>query len=240
MLVTTHMYYAKTFIPGQFSPEYWDVKTNVLEGYDLGTAILSNTIEPKIGLDRTTSIYILAMDRGNNVKHSNYGGVLTSVLSIQPVDINKTNLEYASISGLGIEPITINLQESWSSRFLSTLSFTDDNINVSNLDYAGITGLEVGAFDLADGLAPGLSFTTIINSGIQMNTPELGWVSDSTYQNNAPDFDLLTSQVNVPEGFVFGLDSSATLEASETNVIAESISAAVYPTTVITPVSNFL
>ena len=244
MLVTTHMYYAKTFIPGQFSPEYWDVPTNVLTEYDYGTVIMSNTLQPTTGLVRPTEIYILAMDGENSIPHSNYGSTFTTTIETSEVDITHSNLDDSQISGFEIKPITIDLKQSWQAKFLSTISFdVSNNVSKSNLDSIGTSVIETYEVDLEPAnYFAGNNFTGYEVQEANIQTSSLGWLSDSTYQDLVKAFVISDADIVITTNYTFGLYSEVTLAvpASVQSIANTSDNAVIYGTTAITPAPSFL
>lgn len=244
MLVTTHMYYAKTFVPGQFSPEYWDVPTNVLTEYDYGTVIMSNTIQPTIGLVRPTDIYILAMDGENSLPYSNYSSTFTTTIETSEVDITHSNLDDSQIGGLEIKPITIDLKQSWQAKFLSTISFdTSNNVSKSNLDSVSASVIETYEVDVERAnYTAGNNFTgyEVVSADIQSSS--LGWLSDSTYQDLVEPFVVGSANLEISTNYTFGLHATYTLAtSSDINVIDdESNTAVIYGTSTVTPAPSFL
>lgn len=118
MFVSTHMYYSKTFVPGQFSPDYWEASTlNVLDSFTVGKIIGSRPVQPTVTMKRTTSTLIADLD---DLK------LEASSLSFDGIQIlDSLGMRLNSVGILGMNLIVTEA----SSALLNSLAITNSDIS---------------------------------------------------------------------------------------------------------------
>ena len=194
MLVSSHMYYSKTFIAGQFSPDYWEVRLdNVLEAHDVGKVVQFESISPTPKM--TSAILIDVLDLDNlvidnsklsstdlsvleNLEYSPtnlVSGIPLSVAYLNTFDVNTVH----NLDALGFSSVEFNesvLSENYQS---SPLSVVTQNVNSDlDSDYVGnnFTSTQVSVIPLRTGFESGIRDTLHerrSHSDVVLNDPEL-------------------------------------------------------------------
>lgn len=87
------MYYSKTFVPGQFSPDYWEASTlNVLDSFTVGKIIGSRPVQPTVTMKRTTSTLIADLDEVDLDRPNLFGKTISLVEYPSEVKLSSTTV----------------------------------------------------------------------------------------------------------------------------------------------------
>lgn len=182
------MYYSKTFVPGQFSPDYWEASTyGVLGSFTVGKIIGSRPVQPTVSMNRTTSTHIADLDETDLNRPSLSASGIYVVEALKEVVLNSTTIE---------------------GKLLAFSEEVNTVLNERILD-------SVGLFTVAESSFSDIQVTDVYNS-INLSTLDLGYVNGiratSSYTSNFP-IDILE-----PVEFTLDTNSKVYLGISSTEI----------------------
>lgn len=205
-LISTHMYYSKTFVPGQFSPDYWEVNTlESLEQYSVGKVFLPNTIYPSVTLVRPTELSIVDLDEMSIEANDIYGSYTLGAFEFDEATVGP-ELAYSGsfIGAIQIAETTVEVMDSYIGRAFSTTDFDEVALNLNSYTYNTVNVLVPNERLIqSSSYSTAGTITTLI-----LNEDFVSVIGALAYTSELKPYDVLVEKTNI--GFV----SSNAIEAN--------------------------